>query len=194
MNIVLLEMKCHRCGARVEGPSEWRSGDSCSVCGQVIAWPRANDPSIAIEFELTLPFPDEELGRQIWIQLTGHNKRQDNAVDTLNRIIIKHFKTRFQDEARVPPILTQDNLRFELEWWSTEELSSLWRGHQRKVPGAIETNPSGSPSLIRLPIVVLRLHNLDCLMDGTTRINKRLADKVAEPHPVYAIEVLIQAN
>ncbi len=44
-------------------------------------------------------------------------------------------------------------------------------------------------AIINLPVIVLRLDALDCLMDGTTRINKRIADGVPEPHPVYRLEV-----
>ena len=127
--------------------------------------------------------PDDAL-RQVWFQLAAHTHRGHSTVDTLNRLLVKHFMNRFADEERAGPALCEDDLGARLEWWSTQALGALWRGHQRTMPGG--TTPD--PIFLNLPVIVLRLDALDCLIDGNNRVNKRIADGVAEPHPVYLLE------
>ena len=99
-------------------------------------------------------------------------------------MLSKHFKNRLVDEQRAAPALRETVLSARLEWWSTRAPNSLWRGHQRTMPGGTVAGPM----ITNLPVIVLRLDALDCLIVGNNRVNKRIADGVTEPHPVYLFE------
>ena len=123
--------------------------------------------------------------RQAQLQLVGHAHEGHSPVDTLNRLLTKHFNTRFSEEPRSAPVLTEEHIMARLEWWSTEGLDALWRGHQRATPGG----PLQGSMILELPVVVLRLGELDCLIDGNNRVNRRIVEGAAEPHPVYLLEL-----
>ena len=128
--------------------------------------------------------PDEAL-KQVWCELAGHaEKASDSPVDTLNRLVDKHFRSRFENEPREIPTFHEQNVGARFDWWSTEALNSLWLGHQRATPGGLKIPPM---TFVNLPVIVLQIDALACLIDGNNRINKRLADGLPEPHPVYLL-------
>ncbi len=183
--ICYLTIKCRHCGKAVNEPSRWRRDTPCAACNQPAGWDIALIQTTVTADSAEAPSPGEAL-RQVWYQLTAHSLPGHSPVDTLNRLLTKHFNARFPNiDLITPPTLHSQDLRAPLEWWSTPKLTSLWLAHQRDMPGG----PGAPEGFINLPVIVLRLDALDCLIDGNTRINKRIADSVPEPHPVYFLEV-----
>ena len=121
--------------------------------------------------------PPQKIGptdafRQTWIQLVGHTKPGHSTVDTLNRLLVKHFHNRFSGEQRLPPVLQERDITVRFEWLPTQEAAALWRGHRRDTPGG----PNMDPMIVHLPVVIARIGPLDYLIDGNTRINQRIIE------------------
>ena len=173
----LLSWVCRECEKEVAEPSSWRFADSCLVCQSSAKW------CLLIPNDCPEEVSSDEAIRQVWFQLAGHDDNGYSPVDTLNRLLRKHLCSR--GEKRAAPTLSEDDVKASLVWWTTQKLDSLWRGHE-----CVEwRNPQMNPRFIDLPVLVLRLKTIDCVIDGTTRINRRISDGGAGPHPVYLLAV-----
>jgi hypothetical protein len=106
-------------------------------------------------------------------------KKRESPEETLNRIFGECLSKSFKELARDRPMLSRDNLSPKAEEWPFSSLAKLQRKHTRtEIQGCEDT-----------PIVVVRYRNRDCLIDGTKRINKWLAEGRDSPHKVYLLEV-----
>ncbi len=181
--IVLLSMECRCCGANVDEPSQWRPRALCAACEKSTKW-QVSTRRRSIMIDSAEMLSADDALRQVWFQLVKHTHLGHSPIDTLTRLLVKHFGKRFADEERAAPTLCGEELGARLELWSTQALGPLWRYHQRTMPGG----PAPTVIMLNIPVVVLRLNALDCLIDGNNRINKRMADDVKEPHPVYLLE------
>ena len=113
---------------------------------------------------------------EVWAILAGHAKGQDTPQQTLVRLWKKHWRSRLDKPA---PTLNEQALNPRREEWTTAQLGRLWRGHARTIV---------NPDFEHLPVVVVRCESADCLVDGTTRINKRIAGNALGRHPVIILE------
>ena len=113
---------------------------------------------------------------QVWQMLAHHAKGGDSPQQTLVRLCMEHLRRRYGWS--LSKALGEDTLTAHSENWTTAQLALLWRAHQRvQVLGPTD-----------LPIVVLRIGQVDFLIDGTTRINKRVAENAPGTHPVIVLE------
>ena len=181
--LLFLPLKCQRCGAEVVEPSRWRRGAPCAACDEAAGW-ECSLKSTSVPTDSVEMISTDDAFNQVWLQLAFHTHPGHSPLDTLNRLLTKHFEKRFEGEQREPPTLHEEHLKVRFEWWPTQAIDSLWRGHQRtrsRIAFRI-------PMIINLPVIVLNLGVLDCVIDGNTRINKRIADSVPEPHRIYLLE------
>ena len=118
-----------------------------------------------------------ELWEIVWKELGYHAKPDHSSADTLARLIRKHVARRFVDA--FGQAFEDERISPRLEHWTTEELGELWRGHAK-------TNVKGD---FEQPIVVLRVGGADCLIDGSTWINKRIAEQMDGTHEVIVLAV-----
>ena len=143
--------------------SEWRRDAHCAACGNSTDWvPSARH--VPITPNTATSIAPEGVLPQIWNQLAGHAQRGHTTFDTLCRLLAKHFNTRFPDEPRDPPQLDRGGLAACLEWWPSDAIEALWRGHERNKPGGADAGRL----LINLPIIVLRLEGLLTAQDRTS--------------------------
>ena len=173
--VVLLSLICQHCKIPFNEPSLWRRGGACGHCGKL-----QDEAEVNLGCVLANSLSPDDALRQVWCQLAGHTWSGHSTVNTLNRLIAEDFEKRC---IQTPPTFTKEAVEAMLVWWPTYEVSSLAPGHERETSKALDNKPA----LIDLPVVVLRLDALDCVIDGSTRINRRLKDSVPEPHPVYLI-------
>ena len=63
------------------------------------------------------------------------------------------------------------------EWWTTNALGRLWRGHARNEPaGPLE-----------MPVIVFVFRHEHRLVDGSTRVNRRARGDISDTHPVIVV-------
>jgi hypothetical protein len=110
-------------------------------------------------------------------QLRYHNKGSDNWVDTLNRLWRKNHFAKSMIGSRFPE-LAEEMLGAELERWPVDRLKKLLHP---------ETHARACPMRDDLPIIVLLWADREFLIDGTTRINRRVRDNDVGPHDVVVI-------
>ena len=120
---------------------------------------------------------EAEIWKVVWDELAFHTKGGDSSANTLIRLIRKHVDRRFVKS--VCEALEGEQIQPSLEHWTTARLNKLWRGHNR-------THVNGR---FDLPIVVLRVGGVNCLIDGATRINKRVAEHMDGTHQVIILSV-----
>ncbi len=119
---------------------------------------------------------EQALLDKTWAMLAHHAKGTDTPQDTLLRLFAKHLNNRFGWV--LSKALADGTLETRLEDWTTPQLAVLWRAHGRTAVAG----PSDAP------IIVLRIDDLDFLIDGNTRVNKRAADGAAGTYPVIVLE------
>lgn len=175
-----LSLKCRCCDGEVKDPLYWRPGDPCGSCGTRSRW-QVTSQNILVTANSKNRLSADNALLQVWYALAGHTDPRHTPLETLNRLVRKHFKVRFTEEIIKPAKFRKDGISALLEWWSTRRLDSLWRMHDRISPG------EGDPTVIDQPVVVVRIGSHDCLIDGNTRINLRMTNDVPEPHPVYLL-------
>jgi hypothetical protein len=118
-------------------------------------------------------------------ELNCHRKEpRDTWIDTLNRLLRKSEFLGNAAGARIEckniPILNASMLNATSEKWTLDQLMQArhWNPHQRD-----------EPHCDQCPILVLELLSAMFVVDGGTRINRRIRDRDAGPHEVVRIKV-----
>jgi hypothetical protein len=142
-----------------------------------------------LDFQQTSGSVHDSAINQVWYQLVGHGQIQHTPVETLNRLLEKAFARHYQDAPRAVPKIKEDQITSRLELWTTQQILSLRRFHDRDQPGSSLPADEIRELLPRMPVIVLRVDGNDYMIDGTTRTNRRLAEGYSEPHPVYLLTV-----
>ena len=109
--------------------------------------------------------------------------RPHEWIDTLNRLWRKNrFVTNLSGKRLIEgiPTLTTEAISVRSEDWPLERLGALLHP---------ETHPRDEPLCDFCPMLVLEWKGRQFLIDGTTRINRRVRDKEASPHRVLVISV-----
>jgi hypothetical protein len=127
----------------------------------------------------------KKAAQQVGFQLFGHCQGQDTALDTLNRLFCKNYGDRASQQPDALPRLTKKNFRVKLDWMTPRQLERLKLNHTRKVPKSSDEHPE----ILNLPIVTISDRKFGCVVDGTTRINRWLADRRSGPQPAYSIRI-----
>ena len=120
---------------------------------------------------------ESELWDQVWDILGYHAKGQATPQETLLRLIDEQFQVHLRQP--IPADLAIEAMKPRREGWTTSDLDKLRRKRER-------TGVQGDRSQ---PIVVLRWSGQDFLIDGTRRINERVAQQVEGTHPVIVLSV-----
>lgn len=128
---------------------------------------------------------DKETWDFIVSELHFHQKDSRHTwIDTLNRLLRKSEFLGNAAGARIErndiPILTESMLNASREAWTLEQLlrARHWKPHSRD-----------TPICDRCPILVLELSGSEFVIDGGTRINRRIRDHESGPHDVIRIRV-----
>jgi hypothetical protein len=171
--VALLTISCQSCGARINQPTQFRRDMPCPGCG---AYGYQLDAgAVVIAPHSTEEIAGHEVLEQVWFELAGHADPPSHLpIDTLNRLVGKHFTSRFADEPREIPTFCEYDIRARLEWWSTDEVTALWLGHERATPGRDRERSV----YIHLPVLILPVGSNDCLIDGANRINRYFPDRL----------------
>lgn len=115
-------------------------------------------------------------------ELSCHNKGSHNWIQTLNRLIRKNDYLENIAGAKIPrdevPHLDADALLVSRQSWTLEQLVAARREtvHMRH-----------EPQCDRCPIVLLELNGDHFIVDGNTRLNRRILSEDPGPHDVVVI-------
>lgn len=118
-------------------------------------------------------------------ELNCHRKDPRHTwIDTLNRLLRKSAflgnAAGARIECREIPVLNATMLNASRERWPLDQLLQArhWKPHQRD-----------APLCDQCPILVLELRGAQFVVDGGTRINRRIRDGDAGPHDVIRVIV-----
>ena len=109
----------------------------------------------------------------------GHRWNNHTPEQTLNRLFTKHLDKHQKEIAGDPPQLTSDSVTVTIEYWLKPEL--------RQLAPEDRTHP---PRREDLPVVIVRYHDRNCLIDGGKRIHKWHTAGDKGSHPAYILEVI----
>jgi len=117
-------------------------------------------------------------------ELMCHRKHPTHSwCDTLNRLLRKQAVFGNASGARIPrdemPTIVPERLSVSREKWSLQELllARNWQPHDRD-----------EPQCDRCPILVLDLSGNRFVIDGGTRVNRRIRDQDQGPHDVVVMQ------
>ena len=101
--------------------------------------------------------------------------------ETLNRLFLKHIRARRKDYGddfvNSAPWLKKNNVDVTLEKFSTKHLVNLIEPRE-DLPHREDT-----------PVVMVRYHGRECLIDGGKRISKWNREGNTDDHPAYVVTV-----
>lgn len=181
--IALMTLKCSTCCQPNFDAANWHRGFLCESCRESNNW------TMDIE-EIDLDDGDTSVLRycsieqQILLELVTHCKGNDTPIDTINRILKEQLTKLPADQQPYFPYIMKSNFKSNFEWFSQQSYKSLKITHSRTVPAGREFNKM----ILNLPVVIFQNLNINYIVDGNTRINRRLLDKTASLHPAYTLE------
>lgn len=179
-----LSLYCGVCQLPITEIREWVRGSPCKGCGY------QGLPDYQVRLRDAHNLSEADIIDQLFYQLAGHCNPGHSPIDTLNRLVQKHFQGRF-NKPYSGPTLIEEALKAEFQWWSTADLTQLWRGHNRINPGPYtEDDDPRKSQLLTVPVALLRLGDVLCVADGNNRINRWLEDEIVEPRPCYLVEAI----
>ncbi len=123
---------------------------------------------------------NDDIPEVVWSLLCYHGEGNDTPEQTLNRLFQRNWRRCHPNLCDDLPSLRAEMLIAREELWTTDDLGRLDRLHFR-------SNPRGPDDL---PIIVVLYKGVYCLIDGHTRINKWVAERNDEKHPVYVLKVM----
>ncbi len=175
----IILIKCKHCRHRYDDPYAIRGGAPTTRCAECARpdWASLETSHIG---------QPSDTKRQVIYQLVHHSKNHDTAVATMNRLVKKHFQLRFDGKRKPPLDIRLDQVSVDLQFWDTAKIMALKTGEHRKQFAPLDA----FPELINLPAVVLRLGDIDCVLDGNTRLNLRRCRKMPAPHPIYLVSLV----
>ena len=179
-----LSLYCGVCQLPITEIREWVRGSPCKGCGY------QGLPDYQVRLRDAHNLSEADIIDQLFYQLAGHCDPGHSPIDTLNRLVKKHFRDRL-NTTYPGPILIEANLKASFQWWSTADLKQLRRGHDRINAGPwTKDDDPRKALLLTVPVALLQLSDVLCVADGNNRINKWLEDNIAELHPCYFIEAI----
>ena len=122
----------------------------------------------------------EAILEEVWAMLAHHRKGEHTPEQTLNRLFSENLEKWHAELYPGRPQIHVGNFNARQECWIVTKLEKLKRGHKK-------TDTNGPSDL---PIIVVAYKGQTCLIDGTTRINKWVAEENEELHAVYVLEVV----
>ena len=115
----------------------------------------------------------------------GHNDPGHSPQQTLNRLFLKHLRGHKTDLVVGAPTLSAENVEISIEIWCKED---LWEQAIR------EDSRLPHPAYMHLPVVIVRYHGRDCLIDGGSRVFVWHKAKDCSTHPAVILAVLPEHN